>query len=447
MRRKHFRSSEEARRIIVCKPADALRSSFEGETMRGAVAWLFITTFCFLVFPVGAAQGQSSQGTSAIAGKVVDPTDVEISGVRVTLLEESTARNYVAISDCSGFFLLSGLEPGTYTIKFESAGFRTEARSGLRITKDKVAFLHVTPRVAQATDWQPTIKVGTGPLNEAFAEGAKTIAASKGNEKPREGGEIQGTVFDPSGAVLAGAQMRATNEISGEQYESTSGADGSYRFSGLSKGSYSVLVRHPQQAFRCLTLEVSVNARGASSQDFHLLVRSLNPIMLRNPACAPLIETEEQAKFAQGIALEAEAELKATAGSRPEVWTTVKLKNTSGHPIVIPTGSRKPGFAVELVELYGSDTCAWPVRLRDFYMEATSADGRPLQVKHGRLRMEPGQIVSGKFEMGKLFDLSHTSYYIVEVRRHDTSATKDGIEQAGQTVARSNWITIEAEGK
>lgn len=413
--------------------------------MRGTVVWLFITTFYFLVFPVGAAQGQSSQGTSAIAGKVVDPNDVEISGVRVTLLEESTARNYAAISDCSGFFLLSRLEPGTYTIKFESAGFRTEARGGLRITKDKVTFLHVTPRVGQATDWQPTIKVGTGPLDEAFAEGAKTIAVSTRNEKPREGGEIQGTVFDPSSAVLAGAQVRATNEISGEQYESKSGADGSYRFSGLPKGSYAVSVRHP--AFRCLALEVSVGARGASSEDFHLLVRSLHPVMFRNLACAPLSETEEHAKSPQGIALEAEAELKATAGSSPEIWTTVKLKNTSGHPIVIPIGSRKPGFAVELVELYGSDTCAWPVRLRDFYMEAISADGRPLQVKHGRLRMEPGQIVSGKFEMGKLFDLSHTSYYIVEVRRHDTSATKDGVEQAGQAVARSNWITIEAEGK
>lgn len=415
--------------------------------MRGTVAWLFITTFYFLVFPVGAAQGQSSQGTSAIAGKVVDPNDVEISGVRVTLLEESTARNYAAIGDCGGFFLLSGLEPGRYTIKFESAGFRTEARSGLRITKGNVTFLHVTPRVGLATDWQPTIKVGTGPKDEAFAEGTKTIAVSRGNEKPREGGEIRGTVFDPSGAVLEGAQVRATNEISGEQYESKSGADGSYRFSGLPKGSYAVSVRHSHSAFRCLTLEVSLDSRGVSSQDFHLLVRPANPILFRNPACAPLIETEEHAKFTQGIALEAEAELEATAGSSPEVWTTVKLKNTSGHPIVVPTGSRKPGFAVELVELYGSDTCDWPARLRDFYMEAISADGRPLHVKHGRLRMEPGQIVSGRFEMGKLFDLSHTSYYIVEVRRHDTSATKDGVEQAGQAVARSNWITIEAEGK
>src|SRR5205807_9247820 len=100
------------------------------------------------------------------------------------------------------------------------------------------------------------------------------------------------------------------------------------------------------------------------------------------------VEREEHPNLAQGIALEAEAELRATAGSSPEVWTTVKLKNTSGHPIVIPTGSQKPGFAVELVELYGSDTCDWPARLRDFYMEVISADGRPLHVKHGRLRME-----------------------------------------------------------
>src|SRR5438105_10596693 len=54
---------------------------------------------------------------------------------------------------------------------------------------------------------------------------------------------ITGIVTDPSGAVVANAKVIATNEATGVEYNGTTNATGSYTFSSVSLGSYTVAVR------------------------------------------------------------------------------------------------------------------------------------------------------------------------------------------------------------
>src|SRR5208337_2517875 len=57
-------------------------------------------------------------------------------------------------------------------------------------------------------------------------------------------GRIRGTITDPSGAVIAGAQVTATNSGTGISKQVTSGADGSYEFLQLqAPATYSISVR------------------------------------------------------------------------------------------------------------------------------------------------------------------------------------------------------------
>ena len=53
-------------------------------------------------------------------------------------------------------------------------------------------------------------------------------------------GAVAGTVTDPSGAVIAGASVAATNVATGQSRQTTTDASGSYKFSLLPPGSYSV---------------------------------------------------------------------------------------------------------------------------------------------------------------------------------------------------------------
>ena len=57
-----------------------------------------------------------------------------------------------------------------------------------------------------------------------------------------ETGLINGTVTDPSGAVLTGATVRVTNTATGATRQTTTDATGSYTMSGLEPGPYEVLI-------------------------------------------------------------------------------------------------------------------------------------------------------------------------------------------------------------
>src|SRR5258708_31792185 len=51
-------------------------------------------------------------------------------------------------------------------------------------------------------------------------------------------GSISGTVADPQGAVVSGAQVKATRLDSGQVFNTTSDNSGSFRFSLIPAGTY-----------------------------------------------------------------------------------------------------------------------------------------------------------------------------------------------------------------
>src|SRR5437899_5454320 len=55
-------------------------------------------------------------------------------------------------------------------------------------------------------------------------------------------GAINGTVTDPSGAVVPGAQVKATNIATGIEYSSVTTSDGQFAFQDLPLGDYKIVV-------------------------------------------------------------------------------------------------------------------------------------------------------------------------------------------------------------
>src|SRR5712664_801800 len=65
-------------------------------------------------------------------------------------------------------------------------------------------------------------------------------------------GSIQGTVTDPSGAVVSGAKITITNRATGQVIELTTNSSGAYNSGALLTGSY--IVRAEQKGFRTTEL-------------------------------------------------------------------------------------------------------------------------------------------------------------------------------------------------
>ena len=89
-------------------------------------------------------------------------------------------------------------------------------------------------------------------------------------------GSIQGTVTDPSGAVVSGAKITITNKATGQVATTTSSSSGTYNSGGLIPGDYVVRVeaRRPQirsssrspVTLRPRTLETSKSRRPKSTR-------------------------------------------------------------------------------------------------------------------------------------------------------------------------------------
>lgn len=76
-----------------------------------------------------SAHGQTTTGQ--IRGTVVDPQALALPGARVTLTEQSTGNTRTATTDSKGNFLFPALNPSTYNLQVEAAGFKGLNQTGI----------------------------------------------------------------------------------------------------------------------------------------------------------------------------------------------------------------------------------------------------------------------------------------------------------------------------
>ena len=98
---------------------------------------------CSLVLvAVGCA---AQENTRSISGTVIDPSGASIPNATVTL---SSATTVEVKTDNQGKFMFSTLEPGSYKLKFQQAGFKQKT---LDITVDEEP---ITRILAECVAWR-----------------------------------------------------------------------------------------------------------------------------------------------------------------------------------------------------------------------------------------------------------------------------------------------------
>src|SRR5689334_4242820 len=99
-----------------------------------------------------------------------------------------------------------------------------------------------------------------------------TLIASFALAQSTTSGDITGVVTDPSGAVVPHAKLTATNDGTGESHAATTNAEGSYRFSFLKPGSYTVKASAP--GFQDNTRKVQVGLGQAATVNMAMAITS-----------------------------------------------------------------------------------------------------------------------------------------------------------------------------
>jgi len=113
--------------------------------MRKNAVAIFLTLVLIALF-TSKARGQATWGT--IRGYATDPSGAAVPGAKVTVTNESTAVQTKAVTDATGVYIITHLDPGEYTVSVVGEGFK-------RFTQE-----HVVLRVDSTVDVDPKMELG-----------------------------------------------------------------------------------------------------------------------------------------------------------------------------------------------------------------------------------------------------------------------------------------------
>jgi hypothetical protein len=163
-----------------------------------------------------------------LTGLVIDPQGMAVPKAAVTLSNRQAVVAHT-ISGPDGRFQLNAPTAAEYMIKIAAAGFLTASR---------------------------TVTVHAG--NNQVAEFRLALEAHSESIKPPQ---LSGTVFDTSGAVIAGATVQVLSANGAVQITTRPDPNGSFIISGLSAGDYRLVVSNP--AFETKEIPVTIGTTGA----------------------------------------------------------------------------------------------------------------------------------------------------------------------------------------
>ena len=163
-------------------------------SIRKAISALFL----FISVPLFA---QSYHGE--VRGLVTDPGNAVVSGAKVTLVDEARKVTRVAVSDGAGLYTFNQVDPATYRVVVENAGFKRFERGGINVgtqqsvTVDVALQLGDTSQTVEVSAATPLLDTTNGSTSTALEEQKLLdLPTSTGN------GRNQYTIINVSQNVL-----------------------------------------------------------------------------------------------------------------------------------------------------------------------------------------------------------------------------------------------------
>jgi hypothetical protein len=122
---------------------------------------------CLLSSATAFAQLQAGR----IVGQVFDPQHAAVAGATITVTNPATNISETVKTDASGNFVVTPLDPGTYSVSATAQGFQTEVRNGIELAVGQAAEVDLNLRIGAAntkvvvTSAGPILQTQTGSLD------------------------------------------------------------------------------------------------------------------------------------------------------------------------------------------------------------------------------------------------------------------------------------------
>lgn len=143
--------------------------------VKGLCAVGLISVF---LIPVMLQTARAQTTTASISGVVHDPTGAVVPEVKITLKNTAKGTARVVTTDSAGEYKLTSIDPGTYELRAERAGFSTEVKErvvlavGGSLRLDLSLHLGPASEVVTVTDEAPLIETSKAEVSNVITEQA-----------------------------------------------------------------------------------------------------------------------------------------------------------------------------------------------------------------------------------------------------------------------------------
>jgi len=142
----------------------------ENQAVLGRV---FVWAATLALFAPGFLYGQF---TSAIEGRVVDPSDAGIPKAMVTVENQATGLKRVVEASEVGYYRVGSLSPGNFTIRITAAGFETAVYENVQLENDQTKTFNLELKLGKSstqvtvTSEVPLVETGEAKVSGHIAE-------------------------------------------------------------------------------------------------------------------------------------------------------------------------------------------------------------------------------------------------------------------------------------
>ncbi len=148
---------------------------------------------CLLAFTLLGSLCFAQQLTGTLSGTVADAAGAVVPNAKITMKNEASGDIRTSVSNAAGYFSITAVQPGSYSVSIEAPGFKTWERTGIAFAQgDNHALANIKLEVGQVSE-TVEIKAGADVVIPDNAEVSTTLNQQLVQDTPifgRDAGEL-----------------------------------------------------------------------------------------------------------------------------------------------------------------------------------------------------------------------------------------------------------------
>ena len=252
-------------------------------------------TGLFLLCAVGTANAQFKAG---IQGTVTDTTGGLVPDAKVTLTNTETNKAQEVTTSSEGFYRISNLSPGKYTLATEKAGYKKSVLENVEVNAEAVQGIDVALEIGEVTATVTVDQATANPLETENGSVSNAITTAEVRNLPQVGRDPYELVRLTPGIIGTGARSGSGQSVA---FPNTTGPG----------GSNSSIFQTENQ------VPISANGQRVSSNNFQIDGVSVNSLQFGGAAV--VTPNQESVKEVRVTSSNYSAELGRNSGAQIEV--------------------------------------------------------------------------------------------------------------------------------